>query len=250
MKHSIILHIPHSSTHIPFHDGYVVEEAVLQSEMLKLTDWYTDDLFFSTEDKMVMAPFSRIFCDVERFADDAQEPMAQLGMGMLYEKTDEGHPLRNVTPELRQRIQTEYYNTHHQALLRATEHELQTNDRALLLDCHSFSDIPFLRDTHQRTPRPDFCIGTDYFHTPQKLIDASIDFFKTAGYTVGHNKPYDGTIVPMDYYKKDNRVQSIMLEINRKLYLRPESNEKSEQYDLIKVLVKEYLRMVKVGSWE
>ena len=54
----------------------------------------------------------------------------------------------------------------------------------------------------------------------------------------------------MDYYKKDNRVQSIMLEINRKLYLRPESNEKSEQYDLIKVLVKEYLRMVKVGSWE
>jgi N-formylglutamate amidohydrolase len=91
MNHPLILYIPHSSTHIPFQDGYVVKEAVLQSEMLKLTDWYTEDLFFSAEDKMVMAPFSRIFCDVERFEDDAQEPMAQLGMGMLYEKTDDGN---------------------------------------------------------------------------------------------------------------------------------------------------------------
>ena len=248
MPHPLILHIPHSSTHIPFQNGYVVEKAVLQSEILKLTDWYTEDLFFSAEDKMVVAPFSRIFCDVGRFEDDAEEPMAQLGMGMLYEKTDGGHPLRNVTPELRQRIQTEFYNTHHQALLRATEHEIQTNDRALILDCHSFSDIPFLRDTHQITPRPDFCIGTDYFHTPEKLIDASIDFFKTAGYTVGLNEPYSGTIVPLCYYQKDARVQSIMLEINRKLYLQKESNEKSEQYDSVKGLVKEYLRMVKFGG--
>ena len=245
MNHPIILHLPHASTHIPFHDGYVVDEAVLQSEMLKLTDWYTEDLFFSSEDKMVVAPFSRIFCDVERFADDVQEPMAQLGMGMLYEKTDDGSPLRNVTPELRQRIQTEYYNIHHQALLHATEHEIQTNDRALLLDCHSFSDIPFLRDTHQLTPRPDFCIGTDYFHTPQKLLDASIDFFKTAGYTVGLNEPYSGTIVPLCYYQKDVRVQSIMLEINRKLYLKKDGNEKALEYDFVKLLVNKYLKLLK-----
>jgi N-formylglutamate amidohydrolase len=41
--------------------------------MLKLTDWCTDDLFYSVDDEMVKAEFSRIFCDPERFTDDAQE---------------------------------------------------------------------------------------------------------------------------------------------------------------------------------
>lgn len=85
MHQKLILHIPHSSTKIPIMEDYVVSYKTLDDEMLKLTDWYTDDLFYSSEDEMVVAEFSRIFCDPERFADDSMEIMAQYGMGVLYE---------------------------------------------------------------------------------------------------------------------------------------------------------------------
>ena len=46
----LILHIPHSSSNIPLKDGYVMSDEVLNGEILKLTDWYTDDLFQSPND--------------------------------------------------------------------------------------------------------------------------------------------------------------------------------------------------------
>ncbi|MFM7327427.1 MAG: N-formylglutamate amidohydrolase, partial [Bacteroidota bacterium] len=100
----IILHIPHASTNIPLMEGYIVDAEILEQEILKLTDWYTDDLFHSEDDEMVVADFSRIFCDPERFTDDAQEVMAQYGMGVLYEKSDAGRPIRIITPALREKI--------------------------------------------------------------------------------------------------------------------------------------------------
>ena len=47
----------------------------------------------------------------------------------------------------------------------------------------------------------------------------------------------------MEYYKKDERVQSIMLEVNRKLYL--SVTEKSDGYEKIKEVVQGYLRFLK-----
>ena len=47
----------------------------------------------------------------------------------------------------------------------------------------------------------------------------------------------------MEYYKKDERVQSIMLEVNRRLYL--SGTEKSDGYEKIKEVVQEYLKLLK-----
>jgi len=44
---NLILHIPHSSTTIPMTDGYVGSPTEIQNEILKLTDWYTDEWFYS-----------------------------------------------------------------------------------------------------------------------------------------------------------------------------------------------------------
>ena len=76
----LILHIPHSSDKIPDRKGYVVDKKILDKEIIKLTDWYTDDLFFFEDSIPVKADFSRIFCDTERFSDDSQEVMAEYGM--------------------------------------------------------------------------------------------------------------------------------------------------------------------------
>ena len=61
-----------------------------------MTDAFTDELFAPTsfEAARVVFPISRLVCDVERFPDDADEPMALRGMGAVYVKTTDGRPLR------------------------------------------------------------------------------------------------------------------------------------------------------------
>jgi N-formylglutamate deformylase len=242
----LILHIPHSSNNIPFTDGYLTEGKELESEILKLTDWHTEDLFDSPGNIMVVADFSRVFCDPERFESDDLEIMAQFGMGVIYTKTDNGKTIREVTPVLREKILTDFYRKHHDKLTKAVQEQLSEFSVATIIDCHSFSDIPFIRDLNQNTPRPDFNIGTDPFHTPEKYIQFSIDFFKAHGYTLGVDWPYMGTMVPGVFYNKDNRVKSIMLEVNRKLYLREDTNKKSENYPVIKNIVQEYIEKLQM----
>ena len=242
---NLILHIPHSSTFIPFKDGFSPDKSLIQAEILKLTDWYTDDLFSSHQDSRIVAPFSRVFCDPERFSVDQQEEMAQYGMGVLYEKTDRGDHLRAVSPELRERILDQFYWPHHQRLNEAVKQQLDIDGEALIVDCHSFSDTPFNRDLNQKPDRPDFNIGTDPFHTPQRLIDISNEYLQRKGFTVGIDRPYQGSIVPLEYYHKNGNVQTIMIEINRKLYLKENTNVPSERYEAIKAVINEYLETIK-----
>lgn len=245
MKRKIILHIPHSSTKIPLKEGYLLSDEFLEKEILKLTDWFTEDLFASTEDEMIVAPFSRIFCDVERFSDDKQEVMAQFGMGVLYEKSDEGEKIRKISPELREKILSNYYWEHHHQLNKTVNEQLKLYQKAIIIDCHSYPNIPLKRDLDKNPQRPDFNIGTDPFHTPQKLIDISVSFFENLGYSVGVDWPYKGSIVPLEHYQKNKNVQSIMLEINRALYLNEPTNEKSENYLKIKKIVGEYIDLIR-----
>jgi len=245
MEKKIILHVPHSSTNIPMLDGFIVDTKILDNEILKLTDWYTDDLFYSADDIMIKADFSRIFCDPERFTDDSLEVMAQYGMGVLYEKSDDGRTIRKITPELREKILTEYYWKHHKKFSEAVNHQLEQFGKALIIDCHSYPSNPLKRDLDQSPLRPQFNIGTDEFHTPKKLVDIATSFFNDEGYTLGIDWPYKGSIAPSEHYKKNKNVQTIMLEINRSLYLKEPTNEKSVRYEEIKNVTNRFIQTLK-----
>lgn len=245
MNKKVILHIPHSSSIIPSYEGYKVSQEILEEEILKLTDWHTEDLFYAEHEDSIVANFSRIFCDAERFSKDEQEVMAQFGMGVLYEKTDNGDELREVTPEQRVSILDNYYWQHHDRLNHVVNQHLENYGKALIIDGHSFPNQPFKRDLDQNPNRPDFNIGTDAFHTPQQLIDVSKAFFENSGYSLGIDQPYSGSLVPLEHYGKTKKVQSIMLEINRDLYLKASTNEKSDTYDEVKQLVKSYISTIK-----
>ena len=245
MGEKIILHIPHSSTNIPLYEGYLVDSIVLDKEILKLTDWFTDDLFHSDEDEMIIAEFSRIFCDPERFTDDSQEVMSQYGMGVLYEKNDDGETIRRVTSELKEKVLRNYYWKHHENLSKAVNNQVNLFGNAIIIDCHSYPSEPLKRDLDQNPKRPDFNIGTDSFHTTKELIDISVSFFEKAGYTLGIDWPYKGSIVPLEHFQKNKNVSTIMLEVNRALYLNEKSNQKSELYNQTKQIVRQYIKTIK-----
>lgn len=239
-----ILHIPHASDILPDRAGYLVTEEKLQEEIMLLTDWHTNGLFYYSRAIPVIAEYSRVFCDVERFADDKQEIMAKAGMGVIYTKCDDGSDLRILSPESKQLILNNYYQPHHQKLNDVVTEQINAVGRALIIDCHSFSNEPFRRDLNQHTPRPAICIGTDEFHTPSGLLDFTYTYFKLAGYKVQVNSPYSGSIVPLNFYRIDDRVHSIMIEVNRNIYMVPGTNKKSRGYLKAQRIINTYLRKV------
>jgi N-formylglutamate amidohydrolase len=102
---------------------------------------------------------------------------------------------------------------------------------ANILDCHSFSDKPFQRDLDQNSFRPDICIGTDKFHTPSRWITYAYKLFTSNGFSVKIDNPYEGTFVPSHHLHQTKEVRSMMIEVNRKLYLKEDSNEFLEKID-------------------
>lgn len=241
----LILHIPHASDCIPKLDGYLVDREFLNKEILTLTDWYTDTLFTREDCKIIKANFSRVFCDVERFAEDKQEVMASFGMGVFYTKAEDGSVMRNISADLRKNLLDNYYYPHHQKLEKAVEKQLAQNNKALIVDCHSFPDIPLARDLNKTPNRPDFNIGTDAYHSPKWLVDFSQEYFESRGFSVVMDWPYSGSIVPLKYYQNNKNVMSIMIEVNRSLYLKGTSNQKSKDFDIIKKHVQEFLENLK-----
>lgn len=231
MPLSMICHIPHASCVIPaqYTTNYPAD---LKRELLHMTDLYTDDLFDLPVPKVVF-PISRLVCDVERFRDDEQEPMARLGMGAVYTVCHDLLPLRTITAEDREQILRQWYDPHHRRLTALARKQLQEFGRSTILDCHSFSPIPLPYELDQDPFRPDICIGTDPFHTPSALADALETAFGKRGYTVFRNCPYAGALVPMEYYQKDSHVHAVMIEVNRGLYMK-QNGEKAASYETVR----------------
>ena len=246
-RKGMILHIPHSSQFVPadLRDQIVLSDDDLRTELALMTDAFTDDLFYLPETTVVRFPISRLLVDVERFADDAEEPMSKVGMGMIYTRTAFGNRLkRSLTPGETKMLVMEYYEPHHRKLLEEVKKELEENGKALLVDCHSFPSQPLPCDADQSIPRPEFCIGTDSFHTPKELIQITDRTITNAGYSVGIDWPYSGSLAPTAFYKKDHRVASIMIEVNRNLYMDEMSGTRSIGFDIIKGVIQTLLSVI------
>ena len=98
MSSPIILHLPHASTLIPedLWGDFLLSDEDLQEEINRITDHATDVIFQKAfpEAKAIVFPVSRLVVDPERFSDDAQEPMSQVGMGVTYTRGSLRQPLR------------------------------------------------------------------------------------------------------------------------------------------------------------
>jgi N-formylglutamate amidohydrolase len=235
----VILHIPHASTYVPadIRETFLVSEAELNKELLLLTDAYTDELFGIEHSnvKTVLFRLSRLVIDPERFTDDKREPMAAVGMGVVYTRTSSGHSLRvELSTADREGLLSTYYRPHHKKLSGAVADALDVHGRCLILDCHSFSSTPLPHEPDQDPERPDICIGTDPVHTPTWLGELVVGRFREQGYDVEVNHPFAGSIVPEVYFQKNSNVHSVMIEINRRLYMDETTGARNRDYGCFK----------------
>ncbi len=228
----ILINVPHSSTYIPPEELEYFTTPYLQRELDAMTDHYCDDLY-DTGNDMIRFPISRLVCDPERFRDDSEEIMASVGMGAVYTACSDGKELRTITAYHKEEILTRYYDPYHKELEDAVENKIKTYGKCLIIDGHSFPAVPLPYELDQDRNRPDICIGTDEYHTPPEIESMLYRYFTERGYTVEINRPFAGCIVPIKYYRMDKRIMSVMIEINRRLYIGPDI-KKTPGYHRIK----------------
>jgi N-formylglutamate amidohydrolase len=204
MYKRLVLNEPHASLEGLFDADksyWQIDANFMNSVVVKWTDWHTDYLFHGINDrriKTVRFPYSRFIVDAERLWND---PMESIGQGIVYKEFDAYR--RNIPTESEKDL-LQLWQWHQQRL----SHALQQD--GLLLDCHSFPE---------ELSSVDICIGfnEDWSKPSKETIEMSVNHFMDAGYEVGVNYPYSNSETP----KCNFRYHSLMLEINKKAYLKP-----------------------------
>jgi N-formylglutamate amidohydrolase len=204
----IVLNIPHASDVIKNKEGFVVQ--MLDECHLNKIDIYTDLLYqphrhLAANVFPVVFPYSRFWCDVERFWDNSMEVEFSKGQGAIYTHDDNGIRYREITPELSIDCAEEYKN--HWGRIKAK----LSGYNSLLLDCHSYTHESHFTDV-------DFNIGYNDGNIP--AIYRIAEILETNHYTVGFNEPFKGVyeIKPYD---------GVMIEVNKNVYCGNENDMKT-----------------------
>jgi len=232
----VVAHMPHAGTRIPadVRRAMLLDDAALERQRLLLTDWHTDRLFDwlpAAGASALMNRLSRLVVDPERFADDAQEPMASRGQGVVYTRTTDLAPMRADDPAERARLVATFFDPYHAALTDLVERVLGRFGRCLIVDGHSFGTLPLPSEVDQALDRPDICLGTDPTHTPTPLAAAMEASFRDHGFRVKRDSPFAGALVPLRHHLTDLRVASVMIEVRRGLYCDESTGEPLPVFD-------------------
>lgn len=220
----ILFHVPHSSLKIPkqYWDICIKDKQYIKVTNIFLCDYLTDKLIPNKCHKLFFK-YSRLFCDIEKFKDDSKEIMSKKGMGIIYTK-DCDNTIAIPNKKYKSKILKSHYDKHHNKLDKIVTNLLKKYNKCIIIDFHSFSD-EMVKKLFNITYTPDICIGIDNTYTNKELTNFTLHHFKEYGYSVKINHPYKGTIIPNKYFnKKENRLSSIMLEINKRVYLNNKNN--------------------------
>jgi N-formylglutamate amidohydrolase len=213
----VILHVPHASRLLGgARAGILLDDASLEAELDRMTDAYTDRIAAEARSGAwrFINGYSRLVVDPERFPDEREEMLAA-GMGAVYTRTSLGEPLRADDPAAAETLLSGHFRPYAEAFSDLVDARLSVLGRVVIVDVHSYPSRPLPYELHGDGPRPAVCIGTDPFHTPASLIAAAERAFGA----IGLNTPFVGCYVPIKHYRRDPRVQAVMVEIRRDTYM-------------------------------
>lgn len=245
MSNHYLVHLPHCGTNIPekYIGDYYLSKEELQNNVCQYADLYTDELFNSLYQQFggVKNNYSRLLFDPERFFDDKEELMQQkYKLGWFYENSIlDKKPLRNI--QHKSEI-SKLFKCHHKQLNDKTKAKLDQYGKCTVIDCHSFSNERYW--FHDKDIKlPDICIGFEEEHKDRFLIETILEEFKE--YDIGINEPYTGSLVPTNYYKKNRNVKSVMIEINKRLYLEEDNITRNKHFIAIQENINKIVSRIK-----
>lgn len=216
---SVLLHVPHAATGIPewVRDRILLSDAELDAEVDAMRDSKTDVIArracidAATKPHAFVNHLARQVVDPERFPD-GRERMESVGHGAIYVNTSGLSPLRDRDPAHFQDLLDRFYHPYAEAMADAVSDLLAGHRTVTILDIHSYPALALTYEDRSMS-RPEICIGTDPFHSPAALADAAVKCFAT--FETERDTPFSGVYVPLDFWRKDAKVQALMIEVRR-----------------------------------
>ena len=218
MNSSILIHISHSSLYIPeeYRNTCLISQKELERENLFMCDTGVAELVpEALMGNAIIFPYSRLYCDVERFRDGS-EPMDAYGMGYIYTRDSLGREIFRPDEAHRREVDA-VYEEHHRLLDERVERILSETGRCLIIDLHSYSDEAVYR-LFGYTGCPDVCIGVEPKYRDEEVVRGIEALCRACGISTAIDYPYKGSIVPNRYYGRPQPgLTTIMVEINKRI---------------------------------
>ncbi len=212
----VVMHFPHSSLDVleSFWEDVDIDKEYFAKINLKMSDLLLLQLFEDWDYEKVVAPYSGLYVDVEKYWDDEKEEMSKHGMGAIYTKDINGGSLHKKKGIYVSEAK-KYYDEHHEKLSKACD----SKEDVLILDIHSFNYQMSRFVTKERT-LPDVCLGVNNDESRSDDLIWRIRLWNQANNAFSYriNDPYKGSIMP-NRRRKGQKIYSLMFEFNKNWYL-------------------------------
>lgn len=174
-----------------------------------------------------------------------QPTVSKRGLGLLKSKSRYGEPVqeRKLTyAEVEERLDR-YHRPYHRELKSIIDRVKSGHGRVYHLSCHCMSAVGAPTHPDPGEERADFCLGD------MNGTTASADFtnfvaeaIRKQGFTCTINHPYTGGELNRRYGDPTNRVESIMVEINKKRFMDTKTFRKTAGFAEIKTAANTVLK--------
>lgn len=218
------------------------------SELHDNVSMYMDEFYAPAPDygaTLLFACFPHTFIDTNRATTDIDpavldgewpEPLDQSGatrrgLGLIKTTSRYGHPLQErplTVAEVTDRIER-YHRPYHEELSRVIQRKRADFGLAVQISCHCMSAVGMPTHPDPGQERADFCVGDMHGTTSSpEYRDLLVDLFTDSGYSVTVNTPYDGGVLMSRNADVDNNIHSLMIEINKRLFMDINTFKKTE----------------------
>ncbi|MCW5604730.1 MAG: N-formylglutamate amidohydrolase [Burkholderiales bacterium] len=173
------------------------------------------------------------------------------GLGLIKTKSRYGEPFQErklTVAEIEERL-SRYYRPYHAELKRLVD-ELHRRFGVLRqISCHCMSAVGAPTHPDAGRPRADFCISDLHGKTASKeSMELVVETLESYGYTVSVNDPYVGNELIGRHGDPARGIDSIQVEINKKLFMDTKTFRKTAGFGRLKADLDRLLKVLAEDS--
>ncbi|WP_372069639.1 N-formylglutamate amidohydrolase (plasmid) [Tistrella mobilis] len=173
--------------------------------------------------------------------------VSKRGLGLLKSKSRYGEPVheRKLTvAEIMERLD-KYHRPYYRELAQNIERMKQAYGFVYHLSCHCMSAVGAPTHPDAGQERADFCVGNiNGTSSSDGFIEFVAETIRARGYSCTINTPYTGGELNARFGNPAEGIESIMVEINKKLFMDTKSFRKTDGFDRVKADVSAILKTV------